>query len=62
MSKQTTKRDREGTIPTTNADEEDTDDILADAERNQTGYFGEDFLLEPDSLAAEAPEWFRLKS
>ena len=51
MSKQTTKRDREGTIPTTNADEENTDDILADAERNQTGFFGEDFLLEPNSLA-----------
>ena len=58
MSKEATKRDREGTTtPTTNADEEHTDDFLADAARNQTGFFDptgefdEDFLLEPDSPA-----------
>ena len=51
MSKETTKRDREGTTPTTNADEEHTDEILANAQRNQTGFYSEGFLSEANSPA-----------
>ena len=52
MSKEATKRDREGTTtPTTNADEEHTDEILANAQRNQTGFYSEGFLSEANSPA-----------